>query len=63
MQCRAKFLLTYLRNISNIRITMNDLRYIQELSGHSSSKTTETYTYVFKNAINKIRNPIDDFFE
>jgi len=42
---------------------MNDLRYIQELSGHSSSKTTETYTYVFKNAINKIRNPIDDFFE
>ncbi|MCK4311426.1 MAG: tyrosine-type recombinase/integrase [Candidatus Cloacimonetes bacterium] len=39
-----------------------DLRYIQELLGHNSSKTTEIYTHVSKKAITKIKNPADDFF-
>lgn len=37
-----------------------DLRYIQELLGHQSSKTTEIYTHVSSKEIVKIRNPLDD---
>ncbi|HEX2957981.1 MAG TPA: tyrosine-type recombinase/integrase, partial [Chitinispirillaceae bacterium] len=35
-----------------------DLRYIQELLGHSSSKTTEIYTHVAAHKIAEIRSPI-----
>jgi len=40
-----------------------DLSYIQKLPGHNSSKTTEIYTHVSKKAIDKIKNPVDNFFE
>jgi len=35
------------------------LRYIQELLGHKSSKTTEIYTYVSKRELGKIVSPLD----
>ena len=37
-----------------------DLRYIQDLLGHESSKTTEIYTYITKKGWDKLRSPMDD---
>jgi site-specific recombinase XerD len=36
-----------------------DLRFIQELLGHSSSKMTEIYTYVTQKDISNIQSPLD----
>ena len=36
-----------------------DLRYIQTLLGHSSSKTTEIYTHITNKGFDQIKNPLD----
>jgi integrase len=36
-----------------------DLRYIQEILGHKSSKTTEIYTHASTKDIGRIKSPLD----
>lgn len=40
-----------------------DLRYIQTLLGHSSTKTTEVYTYVSNKSLAKIISPLDEIID
>ena len=40
-----------------------DLRYIQELLGHKSSKTTEIYTHISNKDLIKIKSPLDNLLE
>jgi integrase/recombinase XerD len=40
-----------------------DIRFIQELLGHSSVRTTEIYTHVSRKQIASLRSPIDDILQ
>ncbi|RLD53903.1 MAG: hypothetical protein DRJ01_18760 [Bacteroidetes bacterium] len=37
-----------------------NLRYIQQLLGHGSIKTTEIYTHITNKGLDKIDNPLDN---
>jgi integrase/recombinase XerD len=37
-----------------------DIKYIQELLGHKSTKTTEIYTHVSRRNLVQVRSPIED---
>jgi len=37
-----------------------DLRYIQSMMGHDSSKTTEIYTHITTKGFDQIKSPLDN---
>jgi len=43
---------------TNLLESGSDLRIIQKIAGHSTSKTTEIYTHVSNNLLNKVKLPI-----
>lgn len=45
-------------SFTNLLESGTDLRIIQKISGHSSSKTTEIYTHVSNKMLNKVKLPI-----
>jgi len=67
-QCRAKagikkyVTLHTLRHSYATHLLENgvDLRYIQEILGHKSSRTTEIYTHVTKKSIENIKSPFEN---
>lgn len=40
-----------------------DMRYIQSLLEHESTKTTEIYTHVSKKSLANIKSPLDRIFD
>jgi len=42
------------------RVIGIELRYIQNLLGHAGSKTTEIYTHITTNGMEKIQSPLDE---
>jgi integrase/recombinase XerD len=52
-------MLNVLNYVSNLLENGVDLRFIQQLLGHSSSRTTEIYTHVSKRHLGSITSPGD----
>lgn len=61
---KKKVTLHWLRHSYATHLLENgtDLRYIQEILGHKSSRTTEIYTHVSTQSIQQIKSPFDDLF-
>ena len=47
-------------NATHLLEAGTDLRYIQELLGHKSSKMTEIYMHISTKSIQNIKSPFDD---
>ena len=48
---------------THLLISDIDLRYIQSWLGHSSRKTTEIYTQISKDALNKVESSLDSMMK
>lgn len=58
IDCNSSFHTLRHSSFTNLLEIGCDLRIIQKIAGHSSSKTTEIYTHVSNNLLNKIKLPI-----
>lgn len=59
MAAEKVFMMLKSHRMKNLPINGTDLRYIQTLLGHESSKTTEIYTHITTKGFEQIKSPLD----